>query len=254
MYFQIEGSNVRIGGSMHEVPLGQTLPDWVSDAIGWARHIVLEADPNVPPARAAQLARLPENQVVDGRLPNSWPRVVAEHPEWLPGLQALKPEVIALHVFFDGVARDPGVERLAKARAAEGGKTISYLENAETFLELATRVPDAVWDHAIGWVLDNRGIGNQVIQSLYTAWISGDPDTALAAADEGLLGRFPETRRVVLAERNHLWMPLITDHIATAEQSTLVLVGAAHLSGDEGLMALLTAQGLELRPLLDLPA
>ena len=44
MYFQIAGSNVRIGGTMHCVPKGKPLAHWVHDAINWARVIYLEHD------------------------------------------------------------------------------------------------------------------------------------------------------------------------------------------------------------------
>jgi hypothetical protein len=44
MYFEIEGSSVRIGGTMHVVPQCRPLAHWVHDAISWARVIYLEHD------------------------------------------------------------------------------------------------------------------------------------------------------------------------------------------------------------------
>src|SRR6202162_5554779 len=44
MFFDIEGSSVRLGGTMHWVPKGRPLAHWVHDAISWARLIYLEHD------------------------------------------------------------------------------------------------------------------------------------------------------------------------------------------------------------------
>jgi hypothetical protein len=44
MYFDIKGSSVRLGGTMHCVPRGRPLARWVYDAISWARLIYLEHD------------------------------------------------------------------------------------------------------------------------------------------------------------------------------------------------------------------
>src|SRR5690348_5272137 len=44
MYYQIVGTQVRIAGSMHLVPAGTTLPQWVSDAYRWSEDLYREAN------------------------------------------------------------------------------------------------------------------------------------------------------------------------------------------------------------------
>jgi len=72
MYSEIEGSNVRVGGTMHKKPKRCPLAHWVDDAISWARVIYLEHDKQesdrgryAPPGSDPSAVRLPQ----------SWPRV-----------------------------------------------------------------------------------------------------------------------------------------------------------------------------------
>ncbi len=72
MYFQIAGSNVRIGGTMHCVPKGKPLAHWVHDAINWARVIYLEHDKY---ESDRGLFAPPGSPPLAQRLPLSWPRI-----------------------------------------------------------------------------------------------------------------------------------------------------------------------------------
>lgn len=53
---------------------------------------------------------------------------------------------------------------------------------------------------------------------------------------------------VLLTDRNKRWIPIIERQIA--EKSTFVAVGAAHLGGEEGLIALLRKEGFSVVPVL----
>ena len=72
MYFEIEGSSVRLAGTMHRVPKGRPLAQWVNDAISWARVIYLEHD-----KQDSDRGRIapPGSQPIAKSLPNSWPRI-----------------------------------------------------------------------------------------------------------------------------------------------------------------------------------
>ncbi len=53
-----------------------------------------------------------------------------------------------------------------------------------------------------------------------------------------------------MTSRNRLWLPTIRELVESATEPMLVLVGAAHLGGSEGLLPLLSADGLRLKQLL----
>jgi hypothetical protein len=78
------------------------------------------------------------------------------------------------------------------------------------------------------------------IQTLATAWRRGDAGTIERIALEG----FDDAREVyqsLLVDRNRRWMPAIESCVQS--HSCFVVVGAAHLVGPEGLIALLRGRG-----------
>jgi len=118
MYFDIKGSSVRLGGTMHCVPRGRPSAHWVYDAISWARLIYLEHD-----KEESDQGRFapPGSQPIARRLPNSWPRIQRKYPfdrVRVEHLSRLRPFAVASDV-LDPAPFDPGVERLAIARSNE---------------------------------------------------------------------------------------------------------------------------------------
>lgn len=55
-------------------------------------------------------------------------------------------------------------------------------------------------------------------------------------------------QEVLLTSRNKRWIPIIEKQVA--EKPTFVAVGAAHLGGEEGVIALLRKQGFSVVPVL----
>jgi uncharacterized protein len=58
---------------------------------------------------------------------------------------------------------------------------------------------------------------------------------------------FPELETALLTTRNRRWLPAI-QALLTGKDDVLVVVGAAHLLGDKGVIALLRASGRTLSP------
>ncbi len=59
------------------------------------------------------------------------------------------------------------------------------------------------------------------------------------------LEQFPETMDMLLGDRNRNWLPGIEAMLVTAEVE-LILVGALHLAGEQGLLAQLRKRGYKL--------
>jgi uncharacterized protein len=55
-------------------------------------------------------------------------------------------------------------------------------------------------------------------------------------------------QELLLNQRNRRWIPLLEGQMA--EKPTFVAVGAAHLAGEQGVIALLRKQGYTLTPIL----
>lgn len=252
MYLQIEGSSVRLGGTMHRVPTGRPLATWVDDAISWARVIYLEHDKQESDwGMFAPVWSKPIGQ----RLPRSWPRIKGQYPpEVVSHLARLRPGAIAL-AMLNKPPSDLGVEYRALKRAQETeppGPRIKYLETAAQIFAFADNVDDDVWDEAVTWALENPNATERGVEDIYAAWISGHVEPALRAGTLHGLTRFAPIKHAELTSRNFLWLPTIRELVRSAREPTLVLVGAAHLGGLDGLVSQLAAGGLRLTGLQSL--
>lgn len=82
------------------------------------------------------------------------------------------------------------------------------------------------------------------LDTLLDTWLSGDEAALLALLDAGqspALGDFIERR--LLAERNHHWLARLE---RLAPRNALLVVGALHLYGEQGLLTLLEQAGYTL--------
>jgi uncharacterized protein YbaP (TraB family) len=86
------------------------------------------------------------------------------------------------------------------------------------------------------------------LEEMATAWRTGDEDALSELAREGVdeLPGLEAVYDVLLGERNRRWVkqlrPILED-AARADETVFVAVGALHLVGDEGLVALLREAG-----------
>ena len=247
MYFEIEGSSVRLGGTMHRVPMGCPLARWVHNSISWARLVYLEHDKEESDqGRYAP----PGSQHIARRLPHSWLRIDRTFPrERVVHLSMLSPFAVASNV-LDLVPTGEGVERLAIARSKETqppGPRIRYLETAAQSYALQDGVTDYVWDAAVSWALDNPASFKSVLETSYRAWFAGDFEEVDRINTLHTRNRFAPIKHAVITARNYLWLPTIRELVqSAANEPTLVLVGAAHVGGLEGLLQQLAAGGLRL--------
>ena len=90
-----------------------------------------------------------------------------------------------------------------------------------------------------------RSHRNNSDQAMVVAWLTGDEES-LANHVNDTLDFSPELKRVLLTERNERWAPRIAQLIAGGRRP-FVAVGAGHVIGDGGLVALLRAEGFAAR-------
>jgi uncharacterized protein YbaP (TraB family) len=111
-------------------------------------------------------------------------------------------------------------------------------------------VSDAAWDIVVGYALDDPALFKRVFETSYRSWIAGDFEEVERISSTQWLNRFAPVKDAIMTARNRLWLPTIRELVQSAAEPTLVLVGAAHLGGSDGLLQLLRADGLRLKQLL----
>ena len=130
--------------------------------------------------------------------------------------------------------------------AARDKKDIGGLETAEFQLSLLDSLPLDEQLQLLDLTLAELDEMPSMVDELYAAWRSGD----VRRLDEFLLEGYRETPKLyddLVDRRNRNWVPQLKALLERGED-TLVVVGALHLVGERGLIALLVREGLQPRP------
>lgn len=134
---------------------------------------------------------------------------------------------------------DLGVDRHLFDRAHADGKETVALETAEDQIAVFDAVPEpdqvaSLRETLAAWYQPAMDFG-----ALVDAWGRGD-EAALDAATAELPAA---SRRALLHDRNAAWLPHVEALLARDGAEVLVVVGAAHLVGDDSVPAMLRARG-----------
>ena len=162
-----------------------------------------------------------------------------------PWLAAMTVELMALYrIGFNPMY---GVEMTMTTRATRDGKPIEGLETVDEQLSFLDGLPLDVQNEMLLQTLrESAGLREQ-IDELILAWRHGD----IATLDDGLLESIAEESElhdVLIVQRNRRWVDAILEWLDD-EQDYLVIVGALHLVGDDGVPALLEQRGIGIHQL-----
>jgi len=258
LVYQVEGPNGRfyLAGSMHLLHAERaSLPAPLERAYRNSASIVMEIDTDDGDAQdagarlleAAQLAPDTSLQALLGEA--RWNTVRTELAE--AGFDAerasrFEPWGLALLLTQAGFARQgytsaAGVEQQLTERARRDGKPISGLETAEMQIALLDGLDMNVQRQMLDLTLEEVQEMPQMLDELEDAWRAGDRQRLEALLLEGYR-QMPELYTALLVERNRRWVSQIRAW-PTTSPPRLVLVGALHLVGEQGLPALLQRAG-----------
>jgi hypothetical protein len=145
-----------------------------------------------------------------------------------------------------GFSVEFGIDQHYYARAREDGRAVVALETPEFQLDLFIGMSEGMSKQMLAATLDEAGYESQSPAELLRVWRSGDVG-ALEEMLRDMRRRYPELYARILAERNRAWVAPLVERMRQGEP-LLVVVGAAHLPGPDGLIALLKARGIEAKP------
>jgi hypothetical protein len=150
----------------------------------------------------------------------------------------------AMQVQAAGLDASLGLDKYFFDKAAAAGKTIVGLETAESQIDRFDRMPEPLQEQLLRSALADLDTQSGELTSIVEAWQRGDA----ASLEETLLAAFteyPGAYQSLIVERNHNWMPRLEACLARPSPC-LVVVGAAHLVGRDGLLALLQGKGYRI--------
>jgi len=151
---------------------------------------------------------------------------------------------------MQGTGLDPalGLDQYFMQRARTDKKARSGLEGIEQQLHAFDAAPINEQELSLREALRPDAELQNDVRELHRAWRSADLAALEAIQREEFFVKTPVTGRLVLTDRNRNWLPQMQAMLAQS-QTTLVVVGALHLVGDEGMPALLAKSGFQVERL-----
>jgi len=170
----------------------------------------------------------------------------------IDALKQFKPWMIALTIeamqwMKAGFDPQLGLDMHFYEQAKKDNKTVQGLETVEYQIARFDEMPPELQDHLLSETLKELDTEQASMSKLIEAWRTGD-----APAVEKIvlkdLQQEPQLYQRLLVERNKNWMPKL-ETLFTRRTRALVVVGAAHLVGPDGLLAMLKAKGFSVEQL-----
>ncbi len=140
-----------------------------------------------------------------------------------------------------------GLDRYFNKKALADHKKTAALETIEFQVNLFFNQSLAQQELFLKQTLKEMSLIKGIMQQMEEAWMKGDAAT-LHSILFASLAEFPEFHEQLLLQRNRNWLRKIKQ-IHAENQTTLVVVGAAHLVGEGSVVDLLEEQGYNFEQL-----
>ena len=137
-----------------------------------------------------------------------------------------------------------GVDTFFEERAVKDGKTVRGLETTEFQIGLFAKLNKEEQEKMLGSTLKDMATVETDFPKMVKAWRQGDDATVEQMIDDSMSGS-PQFRKELLDNRNENWAKKIKEYIK-GDKDIMVIVGAAHLVGEKGLIELLKVSGLRV--------
>ena len=256
-------ARVLLLGSIHLLePADYPLPAEVQQAYAQADRVVFELAPEQMLSAELAQAMLRAAARRSGRLqddlsPAQWQRLLqwAQQRQMpVERLQLLKPWFAALTISLQemaaaGLQAELGLDRHLMQRARADGKSVLGLEDGLAQIALFDAMGHAEQQQILAEALDEADSNGARSQRLLQAWRSGEPAAFWAQAGEPLKKDYPALYQSINVQRNTAWLAQLPQWLQDGHGTTLVVVGAMHLVGSDGLVQRLQSQGYKVQRL-----
>lgn len=242
------GASLYLGGSMHGLlSTDYPLPPAYNRAFDASSALVIENDINVSLSAARRFYKHGFYSGNDNLKNHVDPRTY----EYLRRLFALsqvpeaqwskcKPWMLTMTI-VSSATNQLGVEAYLIRRARANRKPILGLESFREHAEIISDMSDKEAELALLFNFVPQDQGSERRARLVAEWRKGDVED-IAREETQELSALPFFGERLINQRNRKWIPKIESYLAH-RHNYFVVVGAAHLGGPNGLLALLRARG-----------
>ena len=251
-----KGASAYLLGSLHVLTAdAYPLPAPIDKAFAESKTLVEEVDldeMNDPMQMMAALSKamLTGGQTLDQLISAETFAEVQKRAEAygmpMMALQRMKPWLVAVTLMAPtlqsaGFKPELGIDRHYFDRAKEKGLRRQALETLAYQLDRFDQMSPKLQEELLKATITDLDTQVSGVKEMVRAWASGD----LATVEKLTLTAFlesPELYQRLLLERNQNWLPHV-ERCLTENAGCFVVVGAAHLVGNDGLPALLSKKG-----------
>ncbi|HEX6214317.1 MAG TPA: TraB/GumN family protein [Vicinamibacterales bacterium] len=251
-----KGASAYLLGSLHVLTAdAYPLPAPIDKAFAESKTLVEEVDldeMNDPMQMMAALSKamLTGGQTLDQLISAETFAEVEKRAEAygmpMMALQRMKPWLVAVTLMAPtlqsaGFKPELGIDRHYFDRAKEKGLKRQALETLAYQLDRFDQMSPKLQEELLKATITDLDTQVSGVKEMVRAWASGD----LATVEKLTLTAFlesPELYQRLLLERNQNWLPHV-ERCLTENAGCFVVVGAAHLVGNDGLPALLSKKG-----------
>lgn len=241
-------------GSVHALKEdAYPLPPPIEEAFARSSVVVFEID--IDEMTAAAVKMLTAGSLQDGQTleevvgPAKWSALSAKmNAAGMPSgmFQFMKPWMAALTLMsFElekaGYSPASGIDTHFWNRAGEAGKDRSALETVDFQVSLFADLTPGESLSFLEYTLADLETVIPLMEELSAKWREGDT-TYVQEMMGSEFDDFPELYEKLISNRNKAWMPAIEELLA-GEGSALVVVGAMHLVGVDGVVEMLRKRG-----------
>ncbi len=247
-------ASVHLIGSVHALRAEDyPLPAPFDEVIGGAHVAAFEVDlEDLGRGAVSMMGRgmLPSDTDLRAQLSDDAWRRLEPHLEssGLPQVMALRmrPWLLALTLTALELERsgfDPahGIDRYVWNRTKATGAERVALETVEDQIDLFSSLEGEDGEAFLLYSLEELETVTEVMEELAGDWRAGRLDLVRRMGDEARAD-YPELMERVTGDRNRAWLPKIVE-LLEGDRPAVVVVGALHVLGDDGLVKLLEAEG-----------
>jgi uncharacterized protein YbaP (TraB family) len=257
------GSNtVYLGGTVHFLRTSDfPLPEEYEQAYQAASEIYFETDigaMNDPSVQARMLQQLTYNDerslktVLNEEAYTTLSEYAASTNIPMMVLEKFKPGLLIATIQiseFQSLGFTPqGVDTYFTTRAIGDAKSLGQLETVQEQIGFIAAMGEGNESEFVLVSLRDLDKNRELMDEMVQAWRVGNNAGLAKMFVEDMKSKTPELYDSLLLQRNLKWIPQI-DQMLTDGDTEFVLVGAAHLVGEDGLLEMLTNKGYEIRQL-----
>lgn len=254
------GNELYLGGTIHMLKKEDyPLPIEFNKAFKQADQLVLET--NIEKAnnpafgqKVAQMLTYPRGrslkEAINEKTFNKLKKYLANRNLPVEQFIGLKPAMVVLAITVMELKKigmvDIGVDQYYSEKAKEQGKAMSYLETLEEQLGFLRLMGKGKENELISKTIDDMSRVEATMALIKSAWLKGDEKQLEQVALSEMIRDYPDLYQMLLVKRNNNWMSPI-EQMMRDKKIELVLVGALHLIGKEGLLQQLRQKGYSVK-------